>query len=105
MIIRQGEQGEVQPILIQQCMTDVCTSPYVVGDSTICFKPLNDFCTTTLSVTNTDFSFCMATVNWTPTAAQLTTLGIGDKAGFVNLNNNGCCRTAIARFCLTIADV
>ena len=105
MIIRQGEQGEIQPILIQQGNSDVCTSPYVAADSTICFKPLNDFCTTTLSVTCADFSFCLATVNWIPTLAQLTTLGLGDKAGFVTLNNNGSCRTAIARFCLTISDV
>ena len=105
MFIRQGEFGENQPILIQQCMANVCTSCYTAADSTITFKPLCDFCTTTLTVTSTDFTFSVATVTWTPTSAQLTTLGVGDKAGFVTLNNNACCRTAIARFCLTILDV
>jgi len=105
MIIRQGEQGEAQPILIQQCNTDFSLAAYVAADTTILFKPTGDFCTTTLTVTNTDFAFCCATVTWTPTLAQLTSLGLGDKVGFVNLNNNACCRTAIARFCLTVLDV
>lgn len=105
MLIRQGEFGEVQPILIQQCMVDFSTSDYSVCDTTITFKPLNDFCTTTLTVTTTDITFCCSTVKWTPTSAQLTTLAVGNKAGFVNLQNCACMRQAIARFCLTILAV
>ena len=107
MIIREGERGEAQPIIIKQGQANMTICFAVAADTTITFKPKNDFCTTTLTVACCDFAICTccSTVTWTPTAAQLTTLGVGDKAGFVNLNNDACTRTAVARFCLTIEDV
>ncbi len=106
MIIREGEQGEAQPIVLKSSDgTGYCSAWTVCADTDITFKPIADLTTTTLTVTCGDFTKCGDTVIWTPTAAQLTTLGVGDFRGYVNLNACACCRTAIARFCLTIEDV
>ena len=107
MILREGERGVPQPITIQQASANLSICFAVAGDTTILFKPVNDYSTTTLTVACCDFTICApcSLVTWTPTATQLTTLGVGDKAGFVNLNNDACTRTAIARFCLTIEPV
>lgn len=105
LVIREGEGGEAQPITIQQCCANFCIAWAVTADTTICFKAPNCFTTTELQVTCTNFTICGSVVTWTPTTAQLTTLGVGRHVGFVHLNNNACSRTAIAKFQLTIEDV
>ena len=105
IIIREGESGEAQPITIQQCAANLCLAFVVCADTDITFKAPNCFATTELTVSCCDFAICCSTVTWTPTAAQLTTLGVGDHIGFVNLKSCACCRSVVARFNLTIEDV
>jgi len=103
--IREGESGESQPLLIQQCGADLCLAFAVSADTDITFKAPNCFTNTVLTVTCTDFCICGSTLTWTPTSAQLTTLGVGSHIGFVNLKSCACCRSVVARFNLTIEDV
>ncbi len=107
MIIRDGEQGEAQPIVLKSSDgTSYCSAWVVDADTTITFKPINDLTVTTLTITCTGFTKCASTVTWTPLATDLTTLGTDvDYRGYVNLNACACCRTAIARFCLTVEAV
>ena len=106
MIIREGEQGELQPIVLKSSDgTGYCSAWVVDADTTITFKPIADLTITTLTVMCCGFAKCGDTINWTPLATDLTTLGVGDFRGYVNLNACACCRTAIARFCLTVEDV
>jgi hypothetical protein len=102
--IREGEAGEAQPILIQQCGSNLSLTFAVAADTTIIFKAPNCFTDTVLTVTCCDFAICTSTLTWTPTAAQLTTLGVGDHVGFVNLKSVACSRNVVARFNLTIED-
>jgi len=103
--MRQGENGFTQPITIKdECGCNACIAFAQEANTTILFKNHCDLCTTTLTVTCCDFTICSPTVTWTPTAAQMTTLGVGRKVGFVHLVNMCTPRTDIARFCLTIKD-
>jgi len=107
LTIRKGEEGMVQPITIKN--DDGALIPItfaVLADTKIEIKDQDDPTIIKSTITNTDFTFGVSIVNWTPTEAQVTTeIGVGEFNGYVFLRDNAGNREEIAKFILVIEDV